>query len=75
MTRDILLTSRNIQQEGRSELSQLRIQGGGQRGQCPPPVLVKTSHKKDGRHWQLLIFHVSCPPPTPLDHPGSDAVS
>ena len=45
--------------------------GGGSRGPWPPPVPVKTSHKKDGRHWRPLIFHVSCPPPS--DHAGSDA--
>ena len=45
-------------------------------GPCtPPPVPVKTSHKRDGRHRWPLIFHVSClPPPPPSDHPGSDAV-
>ena len=43
---------------------QLRIQGGH------GPVPVKTSHKKDGRHWRPLIFHVSWPPPS--DHAGSD---
>ena len=37
-----------------------------------PPVPVKTSHKKDGRHRRPLIFHVSWPPPS--DHPGSDTV-
>ena len=47
---------------------QLRIQGGGARGPWPPPVPVKTSHKKDGRHRRPLIFHVSWPPPlTMLD--------
>ena len=42
--------------------------GGGQGGHAPPPVPVKTSHKKDGR----LICHVSFPPP---NHPGSDAAT
>ena len=37
--------------------------GGGQGGHGPPPVPVKTSHKKDGRHRRPLIFHVSWPPP------------
>ena len=52
---------------------QLRIQGGGRTKEAmpPPPVPVKTSHKKDGRHRRPLIFHVSCPPPS--DHAGSDA--
>ena len=45
--------------------------GGGARGPCPP-VPVKTSHKKDGRHRRPIIFHVSCSPPP--DHPGSDAL-
>ena len=50
--------------------------GGGARGPYPPPpVPVKTSHQNDGRHPLCLIFHVSCPPPPPSDHPGSDAVS
>ena len=43
-------------------LWQLRIQGRGQGGH-DPPVPVKTSHKKDGRHPRCLIFYVSCPPP------------
>ena len=37
--------------------------GGGGQGDHAPPVPVKTSHKKDGRHRRPLIFHVSCPPP------------
>ena len=45
----------------------------GAKGAMAPPVPVKTSHKKDGRHRRPLIFHVSCPPP-PSDHPGSDTV-
>ena len=49
-----------------SRFSQLRIQGGA-KGAMPPPVPVKTSHKKDGRHRRLLISHVSCPPMTMLD--------
>ena len=43
----------------------------GQGGHAPP-VPVKTSHKKDVRHQQPLIFHVSCPSPHP-DNPGSYA--
>ena len=54
-------------------ITQLRIQGGGAGGPWPPPVPVKTSHKKDGRHQRPLIFHVSWPPPS--DHPGSDTVT
>ena len=46
--------------------------GGGAKGAMPPPVPVKTSHKKDGRHRRPLIFHVSWPPS--IDHAGSDAV-
>ena len=45
-------------------------EGGGQGGHAPP-VPVKTSHKKYGRHRRPLIFHVSWP--LPSDHPGSDA--
>ena len=41
-----------------SELSQ---------GRHGPPVRVKSRHKNEGRHWQQLIFHVSCPPP---EHAG-----
>ena len=40
--------------------------GGGAKGAmgpAPPPVPVKTSHKKDGHHRRPLIFHVSWPPP------------
>ena len=44
--------------------------GGARGAMAPPPVPVKTSHKKDGRHRRPLIFHVSWPPPS--DHPGSD---
>ena len=36
----------------------------------PPPVPVRTSHKKNARHRRSLIFHVSWPPPS--HHAGSD---
>ena len=52
----------------RPTCDQLRIQEGGA---MPPPVPVKTSHKKDGRHRRPLIFHVSWPnPPAPPPWPS-----
>ena len=51
---------------------QLRIQGG-QGGHAPPPVPVKTSHKKMATIRGALYFMFLAPPPPPSDHPGADA--
>ena len=45
----------------------MKISCGSKGGGHAPPVPVKTSHKKDGRHRRPLIIHVSCPPLTILD--------
>ena len=41
-------------------------------GPCPPPLLVKTSHKKiDAIRGALYFMFLA--PPHPSDNPGSDA--
>ena len=54
--------------------AQLRIQGGAKGVMPPPPVPVKTSHKK--RWPPSAAPYISMflgPPPPPSDHAGSDA--
>ena len=43
--------------------------GGGAKGAMAPPVPVKTSNKKNGRHRRPLIFNVSWPPPLTILDP------
>ena len=70
------LVPKIVQSESHTSCVELALfscgSGGGGQGGHAPPVPVKTSHKKDGRHRRPLIFHVSWPPPS--DHAGSDAV-
>ena len=49
---------------GESPIDPVADPGGGQGGHVPPWP-VKNRPKKDGCRARWLVFHVSCPPPSP----------